>query len=66
MPDDQHVIPLEDLLEHNTDDTACWCDPKIKVEGAVLIVVHNSFDGREQNEDALADTQENDALKEGG
>ena len=52
MAEDQHVIPLNDLLEHDTDSKECWCDPEIKVEGAVLVVVHNSFDGREEPDHA--------------
>lgn len=48
---DQHVIPLDDLLEHDTDSKDCMCDPEIKVEGGVLIVVHKSYDGREGKED---------------
>ena len=44
---DQHVYPLEDLLPHNTDDSDCRCDPKFIVVGGILVVVHNSYDGRE-------------------
>jgi len=47
---DLHVVPINDILEHDIDSKDCWCDPKIEVEGAVLIVIHNSFDGRENKE----------------
>jgi hypothetical protein len=40
----QHVIPTNDLLSHRDND--CPCKPRI--EGAV--VIHNSWDGREQSE----------------
>lgn len=48
---DVQVVPLDDLLEHSDEGTECWCDPRIEVEGAGLLVVHNSFDGREIRED---------------
>lgn len=48
-PGDQHVIPLDDLLDHQ-ETPDCWCDPKVEVVGANLLVIHNSFDGREFRE----------------
>lgn len=45
--DDLHVVPVEDLLPHNTDSHECACDPEIEVHGGKLIIIHNSFDGRE-------------------
>lgn len=39
-----HVYPLNDLREHATDGTECWCGAEEDDEG---IVVHNSADGRE-------------------
>ena len=47
---DQHVFPLNDLLPHNTDGCECMCDPAIEVVGGVLLIVHNSYDGREEEE----------------
>lgn len=41
-----HVIPLNDLKEHDCDST-CECQPYILEEGGELICVHNSYDGRE-------------------
>ena len=26
------------------------CDPKVELHGAILVVIHNSYDGREQDE----------------
>jgi hypothetical protein len=53
--EDVHVVPLNDLLEHSTDSAECMCDPKVLVDGAVLIYVHNSYDGREDREPACED-----------
>jgi len=44
-----HVYPVNDLIEHNTDndglsDFVCQCDPKIDLDG---IITHNSMDRRE-------------------
>jgi len=38
-----HVVPLDDLRDHVTDGTLCWCRPR-EEDG---VVVHNSMDGRE-------------------
>ena len=43
--DDIHVVPVNDLREHDTD-FHCWCDPSYQ-DG---VWVHNSMDGREQFE----------------
>ena len=45
-----HVAPLNDLFEHDLTSTgnACHCDPSIIMQpDSEIIVVHNSFDGRE-------------------
>jgi hypothetical protein len=49
----QHVYPLNDLLEHNTEtnpmdnpDCLCHCNPKIDFEHN--IITHEALDGREQ------------------
>jgi hypothetical protein len=41
-----HVYPENDLKEHDLNGTMCDCDPRVITED-LLIVVHNSFDGRE-------------------
>lgn len=38
-----HVYPLDDLREHNTDGSQCWCNPTHDGD----TIVHNSMDGRE-------------------
>ncbi len=44
-----HVLPVDDLREHQENST-CECCPKIIFENGDMIIVHNSFDGRERNE----------------
>jgi hypothetical protein len=51
-----HVIPLNDLVEHDTSgEQDCVCgprtDPVPRDDGSMgWIVVHHSLDGREQDE----------------
>jgi hypothetical protein len=43
-----HVHPLDDAEEHDLKSTLCKCNPHIIVEkDSEIVVVHNSFDGRE-------------------
>ncbi len=41
-----HVIPINDL-EPYEQETTCKCEPKVLHENGNMIIVHNSFDGRE-------------------
>lgn len=41
-----HVTPVDDLEPHE-ESTTCKCDPKVIHENGNMIIVHNSFDGRE-------------------
>ena len=41
-----HILPINDLEAHE-ESTTRKCEPKIIEENGELIVVHNSFDGRE-------------------
>jgi len=41
-----NITPNNDLLPH-TDDSTCPCHPKVIYENGEMIVIHNSFDGRE-------------------
>lgn len=51
-----HTIPVDDLIEHDTDhDTDCVCGPAAELvrndygpDG--WLIVHNSLDGRERFE----------------
>ena len=41
-----HILPVNDIDIHE-ESSVCKCEPDVKeVEGGILIV-HNSFDGRE-------------------
>ena len=51
--DDIHVYPVNDLRDHITDAPGCPCEPRIEVEGATLIYVHNAWDYREIVEQAV-------------
>ncbi len=47
-PTTVHVVPLDDLIEHNTGDPeSCPCGPTLD-DG---VVIHHSLDGREFSED---------------
>mgnify|MGYP003402519020 FL=1 len=41
-----HIIPINDLREHE-ELTTCDCSPKVEFENGEMIIIHNSFDGRE-------------------
>ncbi len=41
-----HIIPINDWEEHEERST-CKCQPKILQENGEIIIIHNSFDGRE-------------------
>ena len=41
-----NILPINDSKEH-TEDSTCECCPVITEEGGEMIVIHNSFDGRE-------------------
>ena len=43
-----HIIPVDDTVKHQ-ESRRCWCEPKI-IDG---VVVHNSFDGREDFENIV-------------
>lgn len=48
MAGDVHVLPVDDLREHE-QSIACWCVPRLERvdESTALVVVHRSADGRE-------------------
>ena len=41
-----HVTPIDDTKKH-TEDTTCLCNPKVTTENGEMIIIHNSYDGRE-------------------
>lgn len=56
---DQHVVPINDLVEH-TEHVDCVCGPTVepvkREDGSVgYVVIHHSLDGRERQERLDAD-----------
>jgi len=42
----QHIIPIKDLKEHV--DVGCECNPRLDIlENGDILLIHNSYDGRE-------------------
>jgi len=42
-----HILPLNDSKEHEELST-CDCLPKVEIaEGGDMLIIHNSYDGRE-------------------
>lgn len=43
-----HVYPTNDIKDHEIDGTTCECAPTIEQQpSGDLLVIHNSYDGRE-------------------
>jgi hypothetical protein len=45
---DLHVYPINDDNEHVLVGVDCPCRPVVEVQGAELLIIHNSFDCREE------------------
>jgi len=57
-----NVIPLNDLKEHDENST-CECCPNVWFEKGKMIIVHNSFDKREEIEEGgMQDCDEHPTL----
>lgn len=41
-----HILPVNDVEEHEESST-CKCEPRIEIAGGDMLMIHNSFDGRE-------------------
>ena len=41
-----HIIPINDLKEHEEKST-CSCEPRVEIIDGSQLIIHNSFDGRE-------------------
>lgn len=44
-----HVVPVDDLIEHETDED-CVCSPTPRFGEGGPVYVHHSLDGREVTE----------------
>lgn len=52
-----NILPVNDIEEH-TEDSTCKCKPKVIFEGSEMIIVHNSFDGREYREEMIREIEQ--------
>ena len=41
-----NITPVNDIEPH-TEESTCHCQPSVIYENGEMIIVHNSFDGRE-------------------
>ena len=41
-----HILPNNDLKEH-TESKNCECKPTVRIINKSMLIVHNSYDGRE-------------------
>lgn len=48
----QHVVPVDDLMEHDFEDGECLCGPEFVMEEEGVIWRHHSLDGREIDTDS--------------
>ena len=52
MADNWHVVPSNDLIQHNTEGMDCECNPRIqKQPNGAYVITHHSWDGREAHEE---------------
>ena len=42
-----HIIPINDLLEHEETGTMCHCGPEVDWSRAEAMVIHSALDDRE-------------------
>jgi len=42
-----HIYPTNELKEHDIETTMCECFPKLEIVEGEMLIIHNSFDGRE-------------------
>lgn len=53
-----HILPINDIEDHEESST-CKCKPKVVFENNEMIIVHNSFDGREKKEKLIENISAN-------
>lgn len=47
-----NILPMNDIGEH-VENSTCKCHPRVIFENGEIIIIHNSFDGREYVENLL-------------
>lgn len=53
-----HILPVNDIEEH-TEESTCKCGPQVIFENGEMIIIHNSFDGREYIEELTSNICKN-------
>jgi hypothetical protein len=53
VADERHILPRYDIKRHQANPK-CACGPKREYQGTVVVVIHNSYDGREFREQGEA------------
>ena len=48
-----HILPINDSREH-IESEKCECNPKVKIINGHKVIIHNSYDGRENIEKEIA------------
>jgi len=55
MMDKIHILPINDLYEHDENGFECLCGPDVKYrihnETDCIFVIHNAWDGRKMMEE---------------
>ena len=54
MPYKWNILPTNDLNEH-TESEKCKCKPTVKYINRHMLIIHNSYDGREIIEQEVAE-----------
>jgi hypothetical protein len=52
-----HIIPVNDLKEHE-DSSTCHCQPQVSIEEGDIFIVHNSYDCREFKEQFIENVKD--------
>jgi hypothetical protein len=56
----QHIMPMVDECKH-TESSGCKCKPTIEtLANGDILIIHNSYDGREALERQLDKNKDND------
>lgn len=50
LPGSAHVVPVNDLVEHEVGEAECLCGPVLESHGDGWVHIHHSLDGREELE----------------
>lgn len=51
-----NILPINDIDSH-VEDSTCKCNPKVVFENGEMIIIHNSFDGREFKEKLIQEIE---------